>query len=71
MKKRKDASYQVPLEGQNFKHDKKLVYKILKAACVDTNAWLCWIQKNNGNSRAVWSKLVGHYDRYGELKQQC
>ena len=38
--------YQMPLEGQNFKHDSKMVYKMLKAACVDTNAW-AWLIKHN------------------------
>ena len=32
--------YQMPLEGQNFKHNNKMVYKLLKAACVDTDAAL-------------------------------
>jgi hypothetical protein len=36
----------MPLEGQNFKHDNKLVFKLLKAACVDTDTW-AWIQKND------------------------
>ena len=30
--------YQMPLEGWNFKHNNKLVYKLLKAACADTDA---------------------------------
>ena len=36
---KEETHYQMSLEGQNFKHDNKLVYKMLKAACVDTNAW--------------------------------
>ena len=34
-----ERKYQMPLEGPNFKQDNKLVYKMLKAACVDTAAW--------------------------------
>ena len=30
--------YQMPLEGRNFKHNNKLVYKLLKAAYADTDA---------------------------------
>ena len=61
-----ERRYQMPLEGQNFKHDNKLVFKILKAACLDTDAWPR-ISKNDGNGRSAWLKLVGHYDGYGEL----
>ena len=33
-----ERHYQMPLEGQNFKHYSRLVYKkMLKTACVDTN----------------------------------
>ena len=62
--------YQMPLEGQNFKHNNKLVYKLLKAACVDTDAW-AWIQKNNpsANGRKAWLALVAHYDGYGKLNK--
>ena len=59
----------MPLEGQNFKHNNKLVYKILKAACLDTNAWP-WIQKDDGDGRAAGLKLFGHYDGYGELNKR-
>jgi hypothetical protein len=60
--------YQMPLEGQNFKHDNKLVYKLLKAACVDTDAW-AWIQKNDpsADGKKAWLALVAHYDGYDEL----
>ena len=64
--------YQVPLEGQNFKHDNKLVYKLLKAACVGTtNAWV-WIQKNDpsADGRKAWLALVAHYDSYGKLNNR-
>ena len=39
-----EVRYRMPLEGQNFKQDNKLVYKILKASCLDTDAWP-WIEK--------------------------
>ena len=64
-----ERCYQMPLEGQNFKHDNKLVYKMLKAACLDTDAWP-WISKNDGNGRSAWLKLVGDYDGYGELNMR-
>ena len=39
-----ERRYQMPLEGQNFKRNNKLVYKLLKAAaCHDTNACWPWI----------------------------
>ena len=63
--------YQMPLEGQNFKHDNKLVYNLLKAACVDTNGW-AWIQKSDpaADGRKAWLALVTtHYDGYGELNK--
>ena len=51
--------YQMPLEGQNFKHDNKLVYKLLEAPCVDTDAW-AWIKKNDPSAdvRKAWLALV-------------
>ena len=63
--------YQMPLEGQNFKHDNRLVYKMLKAACVDTDAW-AWIQKNDpsADGRKAWLALIAHYDGYGELNKR-
>ena len=63
--------YQMPLEGQNFKHDTKLVYKMLKAACVDTDAW-AWIQQHDSSAdgRKAWLALVAHYDGYGELNKR-
>ena len=65
-----ERRYQMPLgEGQNFKHDNKLVYKILKAACLDTDVWP-WISKTDGDGRLAWLKLVGHYDGYGELNKR-
>jgi hypothetical protein len=62
--------YQMPLEGQNFKLDNKLVYKLLKAACVDTDVW-AWIQKNDpsADGRKAWLAFIAHYDGCGELKQ--
>ena len=60
----------MPLEGQNFKHDNKLVYKLLKATCVDTDTW-AWIQKNDpsADGRKAWLALVAHYDGCGELNK--
>jgi hypothetical protein len=63
--------YQMPLEGQNFKHDNRLVYKMLKAACVDTDAW-AWIESNDpsADGRKAWLALINHYDGYGELNKR-
>ncbi len=60
--------YQMPLEGQNFKHDNKLVYKLLKATCVDTDTW-AWIQKNDpsADGRKAWLALVAHDDGCGKI----
>jgi hypothetical protein len=38
--------YQMPLAGENFKRDNKLVYNMLKAACVKSDAWT-WIQDHD------------------------
>jgi hypothetical protein len=71
--------YRMPLEGQNFKHDIKLVYILLKAACGDTNAW-AWIQKHDPSTdgRKACLALVAHYDgcckpisKYKEPKWSC
>ncbi len=66
--------YQMPLEGQNFKHNNKLVFKLLKAAYVDTDAW-AWIQKNDpsADGRKAWLALIAHiahYDGYGKLNKR-
>jgi hypothetical protein len=63
--------YQIPLERQNFKHDNKLVYKLIKAASVDTDAW-AWIQRNapSADGRKAWLALVVHYDGYGKLNKR-
>ena len=63
--------YQMPLEGQNFKHDNKLVYELLKAACVDTDAW-AWIQKNDpsADGRKAWLALVAHSDGNDKLNKR-
>ena len=58
--------YQMPLTGENFKRDNKLVYNMLKAACVKSDAWT-WIQDydKNANGRKAWQALVAHYDGTG------
>jgi hypothetical protein len=63
--------YQMPLTGENFKRDNKLVYNMLKAACVKSDAWT-WIQDydKNANGRMAWQALVAHYDGTGELNKR-
>jgi hypothetical protein len=63
--------YQMPLSGENFKRDNKLVYNMLKLACIKTDAWT-WIQDhdNSSNGRKAWLALVGHYDGTGELNKR-
>ncbi len=58
--------YQMPLTGKNFKSDSKLVYNMLKAVCVKSDAWT-WIQDydKNANGRKAWQALVAHYDGTG------
>ncbi len=55
--------YQMPLEGETFKRDKKLVFQILKLACIKSDAWT-WIQSFNrtANGRKAWLALVAQYD---------
>ena len=66
-----ERRYQMPLKGQNFKHDNKLLYKMLKAACVDTKAWP-WLMKHGpkADGRKAWLALVAHYNGYGELNKR-
>jgi hypothetical protein len=56
-----ERMYQMPLVGENFKRDTKLVYSMLKAACVKTDAWT-WIQDHDklSNGRQAWLTLVKH-----------
>jgi hypothetical protein len=63
--------FQMPLEGKNFKQDNKLVFQILKSACIKSNAWT-WIQSFDctANGRKGWLALVAHYDGTGELNKR-
>lgn len=64
--------HQMPLTGgENFKRENKLVYNMLKAAGVKSDAWT-WIQDHDrtANGRKAWQALVKHYDRTGELNKQ-
>ena len=59
----------MPLEGRNFKHNNKLVYKLLKAAaCIDTDSW-AWIHISDpsADGRKAWLALIAHYNGYGKL----
>jgi hypothetical protein len=31
--------FQMPFQGENFKRDNKLVFQILKSACIRSDAW--------------------------------
>ena len=66
-----ERMYQMPLEGENFKRDNKLVYNMLKAACIKSDAWT-WIQDydRTANGRKAWLALVAHYDGTGELNKR-
>jgi hypothetical protein len=44
--------YQMPLTGENFKQDNKLVYAMLKSAGVKTDAWT-WIQDHDKCANGV------------------
>ena len=63
--------YQMPLTGENFKRDNKLVYQMLKSACVKSDAWT-WIQSFDRatDGRKAWLALVNHYDGTGELSKR-
>jgi hypothetical protein len=58
--------FQMPLEGENFKLDNKLVFQILKLAWIKSDAWT-WIQSFDctANGRKAWLVLVAHYDGTG------
>lgn len=66
-----ERMYQMPLTGENFKRDNKLVYNMLKAACVKSDAWT-WIQDHDksANGRKAWHALIAHYDGTGELNKR-
>jgi hypothetical protein len=63
--------FQMPLEGENFKRDNKLVFQILKSACIKSNAWT-WIQSfdRTPHGRKAWLALVAHYDGTSELNKR-
>jgi len=63
--------YQMPLTGENFKRDNKLVYQMLKSACIKSDAWT-WIQSFDraADGRKAWLALVGHYNGTGELNKR-
>ena len=66
-----ERMYQMPLSGENFKRNNKLVYNMLKSACVKTDAWT-WIQDHDktSNGRKAWLALIAHYDGTGELNKR-
>lgn len=66
-----ERRYQMPLTGENFRRDNKLVYTMLKAACIKSDAWT-WIQDydRTANGRKAWLALVTHYDGSGELNKR-
>ena len=66
-----ERRYQMPLTGENFRRDNKLVYTMLKAACIKSDAWT-WIQDcdRTANGRKAWLALVEHYDGSGELNKR-
>ena len=63
--------YQMPLTGENFKRDNKLVYQMLKSAYIKSDAWT-WIQSfdRTSDGRKAWLALVAHYDGTGELNKR-
>jgi hypothetical protein len=63
--------FQMPLEGENFNRDNKLVFQILKSACIKSDAWT-WIQSfdRTAHGRKEWLALVAHYDGTGELNKR-
>jgi hypothetical protein len=63
--------HQMPLAGENFKRDNRLVYGMLKASCVKSDAW-AWIQDHDksADGRKAWRSLVSHYDGTGELSKR-
>ena len=63
--------YEMPIEGKNFKHDNKLVFQMLKSACIKSDAW-AWIRLYDraADGRKAWLALVQHYDGSGELSKR-
>ena len=61
LKDDEELVYDMTLEGANFKHDNRLVYGMLKAACIKTDAWT-WIQDQDRttNGWKAWQALVAH-----------
>jgi hypothetical protein len=61
----------MPLEGKHFKRDNKLVFQILKLACIKSDAWTK-IQSfdHTANGRKAWLALVAQYDGTGEFNKR-
>ena len=61
----------MPLEGENFKRDNKLVFQMLKSACIKSDA-CAWIRSYDraADGRKAWLALVQHYDGSGELSKR-
>jgi hypothetical protein len=69
-KKKNGCTSQMPLTGENYKRrDNKLVYDILNAACIKSDAAWTWIQDHArmSNGRKAQQSIVNHYDGTGEL----
>jgi hypothetical protein len=63
--------YKMPLQGKNFRHDNKLVFQMLKSACIKSDAW-AWIRSFDraADGRKAWLALSEHYDGSGELSKR-
>ena len=64
---------EMPLSGPKFKHDNRLVFGMLKAACIKTDAWI-WIQSHDStyNGRKAWMSLPHRALRWNVgAKQTC
>jgi hypothetical protein len=61
----------MPLKGENFKRNNKLVFQILKLTCLKSNAWT-WIQSfdRSSNGRKAWLALVAYYAGTEELNKR-
>ena len=63
--------HDAPLTGAAYSADTQDVYRILKAATVDTDAWE-WIKRydNRQNGRLAFQTLREHYDGPGEVDRR-
>jgi hypothetical protein len=58
-KQEEERMYQMPLTGENYKWEYKIIYNILKVACIKSDAWM-WSHDRTSDGRKAWQSLVNY-----------